>query len=212
MRKQAINAGIFQSLAVGMFSLMLASSLTGCERLSRAFGHKTATVSSQPRLTDFGAVESFTLTERDGSAVTLAALQGKIWVVNFIFTRCMGPCPLMSGHMRTLYQHFNDDRIRFVSVSTDPDHDTPAILREYAERFEVNDRRWLFLTGEKAAIVHLARDVMKLSAGDEPDMHSARFVLVDSSGHIRGYYDSQDGGFQDSIKRDIETLRQQIRS
>ena len=172
-----------------------------------AYGHHPSPAAQTAALPTLGLVEPFALTERDGSRVDLARLHGQIWVANFMFTRCTGPCPLMSGYVKTLQKHFaTEPRLRFVSISTDPAHDTPAALRAYAERFGADPQRWLFLTGDKTTVVHLSRDVFKLAAGDDPGMHSTRFVLVDADGRIRGYYDSRDPDFQARLQADAEAL------
>jgi protein SCO1/2 len=146
-------------------------------------------------------VTDFRLVERDGTPVTLTDLKDKVWIANFIFTSCKGPCPLMSGHMKTLQHHFADKpNIRFVSITSDPATDTPAVLAEYANRFSADGKRWLFLTGELNEIKRVARDAFKLPAGDDPGMHSTRFVLVDPQGQIRGWLDSQAPDFQPKIQ------------
>lgn len=164
---------------------------------------------SQPAgaIADHGPISDFSLTERDGSAVTKQTLEGSVWLVDFIFTSCRGPCPLMSGHMKTLQAHFKDQpNVRFLSISTDPSTDTPEVLRAYAERFEADSKRWLFLTGDKQQIISLAGNAFKLPAGEKPDMHSSRFALLDRKGHVRAWFDSIDPDFQERIRTAATTL------
>ena len=119
------------------------------------------------RLGHFGTVPDFALIERSERHVTRASLEGLVWVTNFFYTNCPDVCPLQSARMARLQRDFADQRdVRPVSISVDPEHDTPEILREYAQRFGADPERWLFLTGDKAAIHRLAQDGFHLSVGD----------------------------------------------
>lgn len=114
-------------------------------------------------LADYGPVPDFRLTERDGSTVTLADLRGKVWLANFIYTECTETCPLQSLQVQRLQEEFADaPDLRFVSITVDPSHDTPEVLRRYADRYGADPERWLFLTGPKPAIFALAKDGFKL--------------------------------------------------
>lgn len=143
-----------------------------------------------------GALPEFALTERSGRRVGLDDLTGRIWVADFFFTYCAGPCPVMSRRMAELQSlieknQFND--VLCVSFTVDPEHDTPAVLSEYAEVFSAKPDRWLFLTGDKRHLRDLAIKGFKIAVqdpeqGDDQIIHSTRFVLVDRVGRIRGYY------------------------
>jgi len=146
----------------------------------------------------FGEVGDFDLVERSGGRVTKADLAGRVWVCDFFFTRCSGPCPMMSANMRDLQDRLADTEVQLVSFSVEPEHDTPAVLTEYADRFEADPERWWFLTGDEAVIYQaLCRDsfsvaVAKASPKDwvlgRQVAHSTRFIVVDGDGLIRGYY------------------------
>lgn len=138
----------------------------------------------------------FALTERSGKTITLDDLKGRIWIADFIFTTCGGPCPIMTSRlgdfMQTLKER-NIPRVSAVSFTVDPKTDTPDVLREYATMKLADDFDWLFLTGDEAAIYDLSVKGFMLTAqkGDEGHGvdHSPRFVLVDQKGRIRGYYE-----------------------
>jgi cytochrome oxidase Cu insertion factor (SCO1/SenC/PrrC family) len=118
-------------------------------------------------LGNFGTVPEFALTERSGRRVTRADLQGLVWVANFFYTTCPDTCPLQSAKMARLQQDLADDRaIRLVSISVEPEHDTPEVLQDYAQRFGADPERWLFLTGDKTAIYRLAQEGFRLSVVD----------------------------------------------
>jgi len=182
-------------------------------------------------LAEYGPVPDFRLTERGGSTVTLADLRGKVWLANFIYTACTETCPLQSLQAQRLQEEFAGARdLRFVSITVDPSHDTPEVLRRYADRYGADPERWLFLTGPKPAIHALAKDGFKLGVSDASPaarsgvsdwplgpgpafashgsggliLHSARFVLVDRQGRIRAYHRTDD---PDSLARLRENLR-----
>lgn len=118
-------------------------------------------------LGNFGIVPAFVLTERSGRRVTREALQSRVWVANFFYTRCPDICPLQSTQIAGLQRDFADHRgVWLVSISIDPEHDTPDVLKDYAQKFGADPDRWLFLTGEKAAIYRLAQDGFHLSVVD----------------------------------------------
>ncbi|GIX49710.1 MAG: hypothetical protein KatS3mg131_3921 [Candidatus Tectimicrobiota bacterium] len=163
----------------------------------------------------YGEVPAFTLTERSGRRVRLADLRGTLWIANFIYTRCTDTCPLQSAEMARLQRELADlPAVRLVSISVDPAHDTPAVLARYAARFGADAQRWLFLTGDEAAIRRLVQEGFRLSAVPAAAqegiiLHSSRFVLVDAQGRIRGYYRSDDPDALRRLRRDVRTLWQQ---
>lgn len=162
----------------------------------------------QKPLKVLGEVPDFELVNQKGQKFTRTALDGHIWVADFIYTTCQGPCPRMSSHMRTL-QKATDPDIKFVSFTVDPDHDSPEALAAYAKRFSADESRWSFLTGEKDTLNTLDRDAFKLGTiGAEMD-HSTRFVLVDKRGRIRGYYGIAEGNPVDRIVKDAERLEKE---
>jgi cytochrome oxidase Cu insertion factor (SCO1/SenC/PrrC family) len=137
-----------------------------------------------------GTVPAFTLTDTRGEPLSLDQLTGKVWVTDFFFSRCGGPCPVMTGKFAELQQAFiDDDRIALVSVTVDPEYDTPTILSAFADEYGADPTRWHFLTGEKRDILELAVSGFMLAMGDDATFHSTRFALVDAQGRIRGYYD-----------------------
>lgn len=136
-----------------------------------------------------GALEDFELDSATGQLVDLEKMAGKVWVADFIFTSCAGVCPVMTGAMAGLQRSFEgDERVQFVSVTVDPETDTPEVLNKYAERYEADNEQWHFLTGDLDDIHALATQNFKVGSLDEPINHSSRFILVDATGFIRGYY------------------------
>jgi protein SCO1/2 len=154
-----------------------------------------------------GRIGSFELTDQTGARFGSNDLAGRYYIADFIFTSCAGVCPTMTSAMAELERQFaDDDRVRFVSITVDPDTDTPERLAEYAARFGAAPDRWHFLTGPTAEIETLARDRFMLGSGDEPINHSSRFVLVDDSGGIRGYFDGTDAESVAILRSDLARL------
>ncbi len=153
-------------------------------------------------LNSFGKVPNFELVGHDGKQVTSRDFRHTVWIADFIFTRCQGICPLMSGQMAELQKKLSETNVKLVSFSVDPEHDTSNVLAEYAKRYGAAEGRWVFLTGEKEQVRNLIQEGFHLGVGDaaqedlaqgaELVMHSNRFVLVDGSASIRGYFDAND--------------------
>jgi protein SCO1/2 len=139
-----------------------------------------------------GTVPHFQLTDQNGESYGTEQLRGKIWIADFIYSTCPGPCPMISSRMSETQKPLRDTDVELISFSVDPEHDTPAVLRDYASRLNAQPGRWHFLTGDKGVIYRLSRDGFKLAAenGDAGPIHSTRMVLVDRDGVIRGYYDA----------------------
>jgi len=164
-----------------------------------------ASCASRPNLPTLGAVPAFTLTDQNGTTFESASkLDRQVWVADFMFTTCPGPCPLMSSQMHQVQKALEAEGIRLVSFTVDPEHDTPAVLLEYGQRFKASPGVWHFLTGSRADLNHLSKDVFKLGFVDGQLVHSTRFVLVDRHSQIRGYYSTSE---PDAIAQVIEDAR-----
>jgi len=135
-------------------------------------------------------VPDFTLTDQTGAPFQSAAeLNKKIWIADFIFTNCPGPCPRMSSQMHQVQAALDgNDAVRFVSFTVDPARDTPPVLAAYAQHFEAAPGKWYFLTGAASDLNRMSRGVFMLGNVDGGLEHSTRFALIDGSGRIRGYY------------------------
>ncbi len=142
-------------------------------------------------LPSYGVVPDFTLTDQTGqSFVSADHLRGKVWIADFIFTNCAGPCPRMSAQMRQVDNVLRNDikDVQLVSFTVDPARDTPAVLAKYAERYQAEPGVWFFLTGAPADLQKLARNVFMLGDVNGDLEHSTRFVLIDRKARVRGYY------------------------
>lgn len=159
-----------------------------------------------------GSVPAFHFRDQTGAPFGPEVLAGKPWVADFIFTRCPTVCPLMTERLSALAPQLGP-RVHLVSVSVDPDFDTPERLRDFAQAHGATLPRWHFLTGDSASVQRAVTDGFKISLtheGADDDalsiLHGVHFVLVDADGHIRGYYDSTDAEAMERLVRDAHRL------
>jgi protein SCO1/2 len=143
---------------------------------------------------NYGTVPEFRLTNQNGQPFGSAELKGKIWIADFVFTSCPGPCPIISSRMAETQKPLENSDVHLVSFTVDPETDTPEVLRDYAARLHAREGRWDFLTGNRDTIYDLIFHGFKLAvaaSGDQEGVpvHSTRAALVDRKGTIRGYYD-----------------------
>ncbi len=180
----------------------------------------------------YGDVPDFRLTDRSGRPIGRADLLGKVWIANFIYTQCTETCPVQTAQLARLQPEFAGDAdLRLVSITVDPQHDTLAALRSYAEKYGADPERWLFLTGDKWAIYRLAKEGFHLGVVDPDDpgqaagllrwveparafathgskgliMHSSRLVLVDRRARIRAYH-LPEGESLERLRRNLRAL------
>src|SRR5467141_1282036 len=165
----------------------------------------------QRTVSSYGSVPEFVLVNQDVQNFGSVQLAGKIWIADFVYTTCPGPCPMISSRMSELQKPLEKTDVHLVSFSVDPDKDTPQVLRSYAEKWQAEPGRWDFLTGPKSAIYKLSHDGFKLAVSDGSDaqgipVHSTRMVLVDRHGQVRGYYDATEADAVTKLVADTNHL------
>jgi cytochrome oxidase Cu insertion factor (SCO1/SenC/PrrC family) len=259
-RRRMLLWGVLGAVLVGVIVLSIAS-LIRQEPLAPLWPGV-----SSARLPVYGSVPDFTLIDQHGRPLRKSDLAGNIWIANFIFTNCPDECPLMTAEMARLQADLADVLdLRLVSITVDPQHDTPQILSQYAARFQANPERWFFLTGDKGTIYRLAREGFRLGVVEPTEqpapsptnndalnpsrrsskhhipafqtavfasprhwwrhlpparafadhgratdaLHSTRFVLVDHSAQVRGYYDSMEAAALQRLRQHLQLLRQE---
>ncbi len=155
---------------------------------------------------------SVIFTERSGRSVDIGEFRGEAWIASFIFTRCQGTCPLMTAALKELQEGLDAQGtpVRLVSFTVDPEHDSPEKLAEYADGYEA-DERWLFLTAPDSVVQPLAVETFKLGIEEgsdpkEPIIHSSRFVLIDASGEIRGYFEGRSEEGRAALMKRVKEL------
>jgi len=161
-------------------------------------------------LPELGLVLPFHLTDQAGQPFDSQVLAGHVWVADFIYTTCNGPCPMMSSHMHRLEEQTAETPdVKLVSFTVDPDHDTPPVLAAYAKHFLAAPARWSFLTGDKASLTEVGFGSFHLNSVDGSVTHSTRFALVDRRMRIRGYYTTGDDNFMRQLLHDIRQLERE---
>jgi cytochrome oxidase Cu insertion factor (SCO1/SenC/PrrC family) len=157
----------------------------------------------------------FTLINEDGKYVSTASLKGSVWIAEFIFTHCAGPCKDMTAKFNELQDKIPDKSIKFVSISVDPERDTPDVLKTYGKNAGAEPGRWSFLTGDKQSVYSTARGMLVNvipATDDSPLMHSEKFILVDAKGNIRSVVSSTDEAAMDLLKADAAKYAAEAKS
>ena len=160
---------------------------------------------SGPPMRVLGTVAPFTLTCQESRPVTLADFTNHVWLADIIFTRCAGPCPRLTQQMRQVQGLLPpESSAKLVTLTTDPEFDTAAVLKKYGEHFGADFSRWTFLTGTKSEIAGVAANSLKLSAQpvkpeeqkDAGDLfiHTTIFVIVDKHSQLRGFFETGGDG------------------
>ena len=160
------------------------------------------------------------LTERSGKTITNQDLAGKIWIADFVYTTCPGPCPLVTAGMAKIQSAVaQDPQVQLVTFTVDPDTDTPPVLAKYADQFGADPNRWWFLTGPKQPLYDLIQNgflqVVEDNTGKPPQdgqykvTHSTYLALVDGDGNVRGVYDGVGADGRADLLRDIKRLEQE---
>lgn len=164
----------------------------------------------------FSQLGEFALINQRGEAVTLASLSGRPWVMGAIFTTCSTLCPRMTAAMAEIAEQVDPEQVRLVSISVDPDFDSPEVLSEYAQKIDAGPN-WLFLTGEQAEVTRVVQKgfLQAVARSDDPNVnpgervtHDSKLVAVDHLGRVRGYYESSDSDEMELLVERLEELAQ----
>lgn len=162
---------------------------------------------SREPLPILGEIPSFELIDNYGEPFTEENIEGKIWVADLIFTTCAGPCPIMSTEMRSVHEiYLENENIRMVTITVNPDYDTPEVLTEYGKRYNADFTKWHFLTGVYEKIQNLIANGFKMGDLEEIVFHSTRFALIDPDMNIRGYYMGTESEDVKKLMGDIKKL------
>lgn len=164
---------------------------------------------------EYPVIPAFQFTNQDGKPVTQRDFDGKIYVVDFFFVTCPTICPIMKRNMLTVYVAYKTSPdVRILSHTIDPDHDTPAVLKNYANELNVTGTMWQFVTGNREQIYDIGENHYLVTAKKDSTapggyIHSGAFVLIDKEKHIRGMYDGTTTEGTTKLIADIERLREE---
>jgi protein SCO1 len=204
-----------------IFTVLVAASLSACsnfggEKKLPILGRREVTTVETDGVTKtdtiYHTIADFRFVDQDSAWVTNETYADKIYVADFFFTSCPTICPIMKTQMIRIYEAFEDNsEVGLLSYSIDPEHDTVAVLHDFAERLGVKSDRWHFVTGDKDAIYDLGETSYMVVAGEDPGapggyIHSGAFLLVDKDRRIRGVYDGTVEEAVDELMEDMKTL------
>lgn len=197
-------------LILGLVSLLLGTGYAVAVWRTRASDSESGVLAAATESKEsFAEVRPFSLVDSRGLTVTRETLLGRPWIVGFVFTRCTGPCPRVTANMRKIQDMVKDTDVRIVTISVDPEYDTPAVLTEYAAKVGADLDRWTFLTGPLADVKEVSvksflSPIEKDSAlpVGESIIHRTYLTVVDKQGRVRGYYDGEgDAGIARAVAR-----------
>jgi protein SCO1/2 len=172
------------------------------------------------RLPKISTIPPFELNERSGKIISNRDLLGKVWVADFVYTMCPGPCPLVTAEMAKIQQAVaNDPHVQLVTFTVDPQTDTPPVLAAYADKFHADANKWWFLTGPEKPLYDLIERGFLQAVEDDRGQsqpngqftvtHSTNFALIDANGIMRGNYKSQDPEDCQQMLTDIGLLERE---
>lgn len=148
------------------------------------------------------------MTDSQGRAFNRSTLAGKVWIADFIYTNCPAECPRMTAQMHKVERQVRGESdVQLISISVDPEHDSPPVLNDFASRFGGPTNQWTFLTGSPATVHLIAYQTFHVGDVIGKIEHSTKFVLVDKNGYIRGYYSSLYEDELSQLLKDVEVLR-----
>ena len=178
---------------------------------------KPEMVDSNLRNTGIGhRIKDFSFLDQDGDQLTLNDVKGKVFVVEYFFTTCKTICPIMNDNMKLVQKRYKGNpNLKILSFTVDPEIDSVEVMKAYAKEHHAVEGQWYFLTGEKKALYHLARNsffVLKpaeaknVGDGGSDFIHTNNFVLIDQELRIRGYYDGTNKEEVNTLMEDIDIL------
>ncbi|GLR17406.1 SCO family protein [Portibacter lacus] len=156
------------------------------------------------------SIPDFSFLNQDSIVVTNEDLNSGIYVADFFFTHCPSICPLVTKEMLRIHDEFKNENVKLVSFTMDPKRDTPAQLKNYSSKLEVEAPKWHFLTGDKDKLHDIATDYFSvvIEDGDAPGgfNHTGKLLLIDKNRHIRAFCEGTDSEDVDDFILDIKKL------
>jgi len=212
MRKKIIGYSIFFIVLISLFLVVVLGNVRSFRDFFSSQTWYTLASNFKNKAPVISFVKPFSFTSQDGKVFTEKDMEGKVCVVNFFFTSCKGVCPIMNNNLNVIYNEFKDEPdFMIVSHTCDPETDSAARLKHYADSMKVDTHKWVFLTGRKDSLYLAARNSYLI---DDPNnnvgnindqfLHSQFIALVDKNGNVRGQV-------YDALKPDeLKLLRENI--
>lgn len=168
--------------------LVLSIALMSCSTKQDAGRADVSSIDTLPKLR---TVSAFTGVDQNNDRFDAGKMSGKVWIASFFFSRCGTVCPALNSVLAGLQRDFGDS-VSFVSLTSDPEYDTPEVMKEYAQQYSAKPGVWFFVTMPLDSMISVASRDLGLVEPTAPDIHSTRFVLIDKTMTVRGFYDSAD--------------------
>lgn len=150
-------------------------------------------------------VSAFSGVDQNGAPFSAGSMKGKYWIASFFFTRCGTVCPALNTVLAGL-QHDFGSKVSFVSLSSDPTYDTPEVMKAYGAQYGAKDGTWWFVNMPLDSMLSVASRDLGLVQPSSPDVHSTRFVLVDTAMTVRGFFDSADTADVSKLRTVLKAL------
>lgn len=161
--------------------------------------------------TIYHTIPDFRFRDQDSNYVSLATFNDKIYIADFFFTTCPTICPVMKSNLLKVYDQYKDSNsVSFLSHTIDPLHDSIPVLKDYANRLDINSFKWHLVNGSKDSVYAIAKSYL-VSAQEDKEapggfIHSGALILIDKKRRIRGYYDGTDDKATATLIEDIKLL------
>ena len=156
---------------------------------------------TQVSLPEVDASATAGLIRSTGEAFDFESLRGHVWVASFFFSTCPSSCLTMNQQIAKLQKTFQEEDVKFVSITCDPQTDTPEILKLYAESLQADESNWIFLTGDLKKIVEIGNETFMVPVGKKT--HSTHLILVDRQGMVRNTYKALDADQITGLRKEI---------
>lgn len=162
------------------------------------------------KLPRFDHIPAFQMTDTDHRSFSEKDLEGSVWIVDFIYTNCPAECPRMTSRLHQIEDQTKGlPEVKLLSISVDPDRDTPEVLNAFAQRYGAPNKRWRFLTGDKKAVHLLAFETFHIGDVIGKIEHSTKFAILDKHRTVRGYYSSFSPEEMEAMLTDVNALRKE---
>jgi cytochrome oxidase Cu insertion factor (SCO1/SenC/PrrC family) len=192
-------------MALGVWAIGLSrDTRAGSSADSRSALASATNTAAESAADDSGWMKEYTLTERSGAQFQSRELAGQVHVVNFFFTTCPTTCRVQTAAVQSLAKEFGPQGVKFLSITCDPENDTPAALAVYARQFDAHPEHWLFLTGELPYVRRVGAEVYFLPV--DRGTHSESLLVLDRGSKIRGRFSWKDAQSVADMKRTLAEL------
>ena len=195
------RTGLFLKIFLGLAGFLLLMNILYAVRLL----HKPA----GSQAAQWHRIPDFLLTDQNGRDFTPSQLKGKVWVAGFVYTSCPGPCPVVTRNMAVIQKELAGSGVEFVTITVDPVRDTPAVLKEYSRKYELDENTWHLLTGSPLKVRKIIQQGFFLVVSDAakdappeagPVIHSTRLAILDRQMRIREYVEGTAADAPEKVK------------